>query len=134
MAGLVTRDVMRRTRLPTALVVVVAVGLAGIGYLVSRSVHARSSKVLRDLGDEILPQVAQRIQNFRRVKVKNGRTVWEITATDARYMEQSDEIVVREPRMRLFLDDGKREAHVEGQEGRLHVDGREVHSITLHGA
>src|SRR5262249_46958395 len=108
-------------------------GLGGIGYLVSRSVNARQSRTLRDLGEEIIPQVAQRIQNFRRVKVKNGRTVWEITAADAQYFEQNDEIVVREPRMRLFVADGKREARVEGHEGHLRLNGREVNAITLHG-
>lgn len=126
-------NVMRRKRLRAALLVVVAAGLAGIGYLVSRSVTARRVATLERFGQEILPQVAQRIQNFRRVKVKDGRTVWEITAKDAQYFEQDAEIVVIEPRMRFFLEDGAREARVDGSEGRIHLEGRELDAITLRG-
>ena len=74
---------MRRTRLRAGLLVVVAAALGGIGYLATRNVVARRARTLDDLGKDFLPQVAQRIQNFRRVKMENGRTVWEVTAKDA---------------------------------------------------
>jgi LPS export ABC transporter protein LptC len=124
---------MRRRRLRTALLMVVVASLVGIGYLVSRSVARRADPLL-ELGADLLPQVAQRIQNFRRVKVEKGRTVWEITAEDAQYLAQSDEVVVREPRMRLYLKDGGRECQVTGSEGRLVLDGRELRGLTLRGS
>ena len=127
------RVAMRRTRLRAALLLVVAAALGGIGYLVSRNVAARRIDPLRELGQDFLPQVAQRIQNFRRVKVKNGRAVWQITAKDAQYFEKGQQIVVHEPRMTLYLEDGKREAHIAGNEGRLQLDGRELESLTLRG-
>ena len=123
---------MRRRRLRTALLMVVVAALGGIGFLVSRSV--RRVEPLLELGADILPQVAQRIQNFRRVKVEKGRTVWEITAKDAQYLAQSDEVVVHEPRMRLYLKDGGRECQVTGSEGRLRLDGRELRGLTLRGS
>jgi LPS export ABC transporter protein LptC len=122
---------MQRRRLRTALLMVVAAALGGIGYLVSQSV--RRPDPLLELGADLLPQVAQRIQNFRRVKVEKGRTVWEITALDAQYLAQSDEVVVHEPRMRLYLKDGGRECQVTGSEGRLVLDGRELRGLTLRG-
>jgi LPS export ABC transporter protein LptC len=125
---------MRRTRLRAALLIVVAAALGGIAYLTSRSVTARQALALKELGKDLLPQVAQRIQNFRRVKVENGRTRWEITAKDAQYFEHEGLIVVLEPRMTFFLDEGQREAHVSGAEGRIALDGREVRSLTLRGA
>lgn len=125
---------MRRTRLRTALLLVVAAALGGIGYLVSHSVSARRADPLRALGRDFLPQVAQHIQDFRRVKVEKGRTVWEITAQDAQYFEQTRQVVVRAPRMTFFLDEGRRTAHVEGDEGRLVLDGQEVQSLTLRGS
>ena len=64
----------------TALLIVVSAALGGIGYLVSRNVVAHRAHPLEELGRDFLPQVAQRIQNFRRVKVEHGRMMWEITA------------------------------------------------------
>jgi len=125
---------MRRKRLRAALLLVVAAALGGIGYLVSRTVAARRGDPLRELGADFLPQVAQRIQNFRRVKVDKGRTVWEITAAEAQYFQETDEIVVREPRMTLFMKDSGRECRVSGTEGRLTLDGRELRALTLRGA
>jgi LPS export ABC transporter protein LptC len=125
---------MRRSRLRAALLTVVAAALGGIGYLVSQSVVARRSGGLRALGEDFLPQVAQRIQNFRRVKVEHGRTVWEITAKDAQYFERDNQIVVIEPRMTFFLKDEGRTAHLAGAEGRITLDGHEVSAITLRGS
>jgi len=123
---------MRRTRLRAALLVVVAAALVTIGYQVSRSI-GRRPRTWRDLGADFLPQAAQHIRNFRRVKVENGRTMWEITAQDATYFEKQDEVVVREPRVTLFVADGNRQAHIAGTEGRLALDGREVRTLTLRG-
>src|SRR5262245_66592141 len=114
---------MRRIRLRAALLLVVATALGGIGYLSSRNVIARRARTLEDLGKDFLPQVAQRIQNFRRVKMENGRTVWEVTAKDAQYFEQDNQIVVVEPDMTFFMDEGQREAHVSRVEGRIRLDG-----------
>jgi LPS export ABC transporter protein LptC len=125
---------MRRTRLRAALLLAVTSALIGIGYLTSRSLLERRPQTWADLGKDFLPQVAQRIQNFRRVKMENGRTVWEVTAKDAQYFEQDSQIVVVEPRMTFFLEGGRREAHVTGSEGRIMLDGRELRSLTLRGS
>ena len=125
---------MRRTRLRAALLLLVAVSAGGIAYLVSRNVVARRVDPLRELGEDFLPLVAQRIQNFRRVKVENGRTVWQITAKDAQYFEHSGEIVVREPEMTFYLEND-RQVHVAGAQGRLVLSGgRELQTLTLSGS
>jgi LPS export ABC transporter protein LptC len=125
---------MRRTRLRAALLLTVVAAVGTIGYLVSRNVAARRVDPLRELGVDFLPQVAQRIQNFRRVKVEKGRTVWQITARDAQYFEQTGEIVVRDPEMTFFLE-GNRQAYVAGAEGRLVLHGgKELESLTLSGS
>lgn len=124
---------MRRTRLRAGLLAVVAVALAGIGYQVSRTVSSRKSHTLRDLGSDFLPQVAQHIRNFHRVKVENGRTVWEITAKDAQFFEKQNQIVVRDPQMTLYLSGGTRRAHISGNEGRLTLQARELHGVALRG-
>jgi LPS export ABC transporter protein LptC len=123
---------MRRTRLRAALLIVVAAALVGIGYLVGRDVVARRTRGLQALGN-FLPQVAQRIQNFRRVKMEKGRMVWEITAAEAQYFEQDSQIVVVQPRVTFFLKDENRTAHLAGAEGRIGLDGHDVSTITLRG-
>jgi LPS export ABC transporter protein LptC len=124
---------MQRKRLRAALLIVVAVGLAGIGYLVNRNVAARKARTLVDLGADFLPQVAQRIQNFHRIKVEDGQTRWEITARDAQYFEERKEVVVRQPRMTFFVEHSDRQVQVTGDEGRLVLDGRELRTLTLRG-
>ncbi len=125
---------MRRTRLRAAMLAIVAVALAGIGYQVARSMQARRPATLRDLGVDFLPEAAQHIRNFHRVKMEDGRTVWEITAEDARLFEQRGEVVVRAPRMTFHLEDGERRARITGAEGRLLLDdARDVRRITLRG-
>ena len=125
---------MRRTRLRAALLLVVLAALGGIGYLVSRSVLAHRASALEELGQDFLPQVAQRIQNFHRVKREHGRTVWEITAREARYFEQDNQIVVLEPRVTFFMKEEGRQAHLRGAEGRITLQGREMSAITLRGS
>jgi LPS export ABC transporter protein LptC len=125
---------MQRKRLRAALLLVVAVGLAGIGYLVNRNVAARKARTLVDLGADFLPQVAQRIQNFHRVKIENGRTRWEINARDAQYFDERKEIVVHEPRMTFFVEHSERKVEVTGSEGRIGLDGRELRTLTLRGS
>ena len=122
---------MRRRRLRRVLLIGVLMALGGIAYLVSSSMSARLDPVR--VAADLLPQVAQRIQNFRRVKVKDGRTVWEITADEAQYFEDDNQIIVHEPRLTFFMKDGDRPCRVSGSEGKLSLDGREIDSVTLGG-
>ena len=123
---------MRRRRLRTTLLVVVAAALVGIGYQVMTSVRATRQRPSR--GIEIdLPAVAQHIQDFRRVKTKQGKPVWEIKAVDARYFDDQNAIVVQKPEVTFFLDDGARRATLKGTEGRLQLDGQELESVNVQG-
>ena len=124
---------MRRKRLRAALLIVVAAALGGIGYLVSHNVSTHKARTLADLGKDFLPEVAQRIQNFHRVKVENGRMAWEIVARDARFFEHENQIVVIEPKVTFYLKEDGRAAHLTGEQGRITLSGQEVQAITIHG-
>ena len=124
---------MRRTRLRTTLLLVVLAAVGGISVLVSRSIRARRTNGRSELGQDFLPQVAQRIQNFRRIKVKQGHTVWQLTAKDAQFYEKRNEIIVREPEITFYIEGGNRKTLISGREGHLTVDGRELRSVTLIG-
>lgn len=123
---------MRRRGLRTTLLVVVATALAGIGYQVLTSVRATRTRPSRTIGVDV-PAVAQHIRDFRRVKTKDGKPVWEVKAAEARYFDDQDAIVVRAPEVIFFFDDGKRRASLSGAEGRLQLSGQELERVTVTG-
>ena len=89
-----------QARFVIGLVVVCVLGGLGMGLW-----HQRQD-------DQELPTVAssggdQRMQNFRRVKIRDGKKIWEIAATQARFFEDSRELLVDSPTMSLYLDSGE---------------------------
>lgn len=123
---------MSRSRLRTGLLLVVTLALVGLGVQVWRSV-GKAEKTIAELGVGLLPEVAQRMQFFKRVKVKDGRTVWEITADDAQYFDKENAVVVRAPKVTFSIDDGARKGELTGTEGRLVLVDRELESMVLRG-
>jgi LPS export ABC transporter protein LptC len=83
--------------------------------MLSRQETARAPSHLR-------ADVSQRIKEFRRVKVKDGRTVWELTAREAEYFEDQGQVVVTRPEVSFFGEDGQNVA-VKGREGRVFLSG-----------
>ena len=73
----------RVRRLFIALVVLSVLGLLG-GVAATRLTRARLERELARQAADLLPDVAQRIQNFHRMKVDKGRKVWEVAASEAR--------------------------------------------------
>jgi LPS export ABC transporter protein LptC len=124
---------MQRSRLRVALLAVVVAALGGIGLATWQNVRARQARTVADLGADFLPDVAQHIQSFRRVKVKNGKAVWEVEADDAQYFDNDQQIVVHKPRVTFYLEDNGRRAELFGAEGRLTLDGKELAAVTLTG-
>jgi LPS export ABC transporter protein LptC len=126
---------MRRSRLRAGLLVVVAMALTGIGYRVWRNVAERTPRSLGELGVELIPEVAQHMQNFHRIKVKNGHTEWDIKADDAQYYQKQNEIVVRLPEVTIYTEQGQMRAWLTGKEAHLGLvdEGREVGSMEIRG-
>jgi LPS export ABC transporter protein LptC len=126
---------MRRSRLRAGLLVVVAMALTGIGYRVWRNVAERTPRSLGELGVELIPEVAQHMQNFHRIKVKNGHMEWEIKADDAQYYQKQNEIVVLVPEVTIYTEEGVQRAWLTGKEAHLGLvdDGREFGSMELRG-
>ncbi len=124
---------MRKTRVRVTLLTVVAAAIGGIGYQLVGRVLSRHVHTMRDLGVDFLPAAAQRIRNFHRVKVKDGKTAWEITADDAQYFEKDHQIIIIQPRMIVYLDDGARQTRISSNEGRLDMGDREVEQVSLKG-
>lgn len=124
---------MQRSRLRVALLAVVAAALVGMGVATWQNMRAQQPRTVADLGADFLPDVSQHIQNFRRVKMKDGKMVWEVKADDAQYFEGDQQVVVQNPRVTFYLEGGGRRAELVGSEGRLTLDGKELAGVTLRG-
>jgi LPS export ABC transporter protein LptC len=122
-----------RKRLRLSISALVLVLLGGVGFLVGRSLWQQHERDLTQKGLEFLPGVSQHIRDFHRVKMKDGRKVWEVSAQDAQYFQEDNVIVVREAAMKLYLRDG-RTIGLKGDDARLVLDGREVQRVELNGS
>ncbi len=120
-----------RARVRVALIAAVMAGLGGIGFALGRALLQRSAAPV-GAGEAVrLPDVSQRIREFRRVRVSDGRKVWELKAREARYLEGSGEIVVTGPELAFYEEGGT--VRLSGREGRVRLAGRELDRVDLHG-
>src|SRR3990172_1935015 len=112
-----------RKRLHLIVMASVTLLLASVALLVGRSLWQQRKRDLMQHAVELLPGVSQHIQDFGRVKVQDGRKVWEVAATDAQYFDEDKTVVVRGAVLQWFLKDG-RKVGLKGDEGRIILDGR----------
>ena len=122
---------MQRRQLRLAVFMIASASLAWIGY--------RVADVLSDRRQEtavpalrLLPDAAQRLQDFRRVKLERGRTVWELSAREAQTFDGEDRAVVRGPEMVFYSDDVEK-GRLSGEEGHLTFDGSDLRSVEMRG-
>jgi LPS export ABC transporter protein LptC len=109
--------------------------LVVVGYYLT--VTLRNQRLEEDrrkkLAEDIVPEVTQRMQQFRRAKVRDGKKVWEIAAAQARYLEEDRVIIVEHPDVTLYAKDESPIA-LRCQEGRVHLtDQEEISTMELTG-
>jgi LPS export ABC transporter protein LptC len=122
---------MQRAHVRFLVVALVAASLAWIGYRVAGTIgRQRRDPVGAALG--ILPDAAQRLRDFHRVKLEDGRMVWELRAQEAHVFEEDHRAVVRHPEM-IFYTDGEQRARLRGDEGQVFLDGAELRAVELSG-
>jgi LPS export ABC transporter protein LptC len=105
--------------------------LAALGFVLGRTLVQREEAERSLPTQDLLPEVSQRIRDFRRVKVIDGRTLWELKAREAQYFEEQKEIVVTGPEV-AFYGEGETVKMV-GREGRVRLDGRELDRLDVDG-
>jgi len=82
--------------------------LAGIVYYLTVTLHKqkRNEKIIKKMQADVVPEADQRMQNFRRVQVRDGKKIWEISARQARYFEANGEVLVEAPEVFFYAKDG----------------------------
>jgi len=122
-----------RTRIRWLVVALLALVLAGGAWLLQRDFADRQRAEQTKLLVDVLPNVAQRIQNFHRVKVDNGRKVWEVSAREAQYLDTEEVVVVEAPVVEVYLQDGRTVA-LKGDGGKVYLKDKELQRVELQGA
>lgn len=121
-----------RKHLRLLLIGVVVLLLGGIAFLIGNSLRAQWKQEAVQGALDLIPNVAQRLQDFHRIKTQDGRKVWEVAAREAQYSENEDQVTVREPMVKLYLNDG-RAVGLSGHQGVLLLSGRELKEVDLTG-
>src|SRR2546426_5492397 len=87
---------MARDQVRFVVAVAATLVLVTVAYHLTVTVRAQrhSEQRLKKLAVGVFPEADQRIQNFSRVKMRDGKKVWEIVARQARYSEDTGEVVV----------------------------------------
>lgn len=128
---------MSRHQIRFAVGTAVMLLLIMVGYYTTLTLRSqqKSDQALQELAAELAAEETdQRMRDFRRIKMRNGKKVWELAAHQARYFEESGEVVVDAPRVSLYVGDGEVIA-LQCREGRVQLDAKrqEVARMELHG-
>jgi len=127
---------MSRRQVRFVVAVVVALLLTTVGYRLSVSLWAQrvADEEIQKLMADLSPTVEQRMKNFHRFKVNNGKKVWEIAAQQARYLKDRNEVLVDAPEFSLYQKDGGVIA-LRSREARIHlgVNEQDVIKVELKG-
>jgi len=123
---------MSKSRVRRLVVTVVVLLFAGGTALLVRELWRRRQDDLRQQAFDLLPHVAQRIKDFHRVQVDNGRKVWEVSASEAQYYSDERLVVVMDPVVSFFLTDGRVVA-LRGKEGKVFLGKHDLQRIELVG-
>ena len=123
---------MKRKHLRALLLTMVGAGfvLAFVGRA-----HRHSLEHVVDvsrLRGEALPELLQRIRDFRRVVTRNGEKLLEVSASEAAYFRDDTSVVITKPEL-IFYSQGEKVGSIAGDRGRLMMDGNSVQAVELTG-
>jgi LPS export ABC transporter protein LptC len=117
------------------LLVAIFASLGAVGYKVTGTIWANKLRDIRNNPLELLdqlPESALRIKDFRRAKVENGRTVWELLGDEASYNKDQREAVVQKPRF-LYYDKQGEIAEASAEIAHVYLNDKDLEKMQLGG-
>ena len=124
---------MQRTQIRKLLIVAVMLALAGLGFVLGRTmINQQQATVQNPTVTDLEPDVSQRIKEFRRVKLKDGRKQWELTAEEAEVLTDQNAVAIVGPKLAFYGGEG-RQVEVKGAAGRVTLSDGNVQQIELSG-
>ncbi|HEX7226409.1 MAG TPA: LPS export ABC transporter periplasmic protein LptC [Candidatus Binatia bacterium] len=125
---------MRKRRFLLLLAIVAS--LAGVGYKVTAEIWANKLRDIRENPIQLLdqlPESALSIKDFRRAKVENGRTVWELLGEQASYDKDQRQAVIQKPRF-LYYDKKGDVAEASAEIAHVYLNDKELEKMQLEGS
>ncbi|MEX0806806.1 MAG: LPS export ABC transporter periplasmic protein LptC [Candidatus Binatia bacterium] len=125
---------MRKTR-RFLLLIVIVFALGAVGYKVTESILANKLREIKRnpvQALDYLPEAALRIKDFRRAKVENGRTVWELLGDEASFKKDQREAVVTKPRF-IYYDKKGQLAEASAEIAHVYLNYKELEKMQLEG-
>src|SRR5882724_8764660 len=107
--------------------------LGAVGIQLVRSQWQQHLRGLRSAQLDFLPEAAQRIQNFRRVKMEGDRKAWEVAAREAQYFEDEQQVAVQAPEVSFYLKGDQGVVSLRSDQGKLYLSGRDMDRAELEG-
>ena len=115
---------MSRNQIRFMLSVTILGLIVSLGYLSTQvGKDPETRQLIKKLEAEAVEgESVQRMTEFRRMKMQDGKKVWEIVARQARYFSETNEVLIDTPEVSFYLSDGETVA-LRSQEGTVHLDG-----------
>ena len=117
------------------LLVAIFASLGAVGYKVTSTIWANKLRDIRENPIQLLdqlPESALRIKDFRRAKVENGRTVWELLGEEANYNKDQRQVVVQKPRF-IYYDKKGEIAEASAEIAHVYLNDKELEKMQLDG-
>jgi LPS export ABC transporter protein LptC len=124
---------MRKRRF--LLLAAILASLGGVGYKVTAEIWANKLRDIRENPIQLLdqlPESALSIKDFRRAKVENGRTVWELLGEEASYDKDQRQAVIHKPRF-LYYDKNGEVAEASADIAHVYLNEKELEKMQLEG-
>jgi LPS export ABC transporter protein LptC len=124
---------MRKRRLLLLLAILASLG--AVGYKVTAEIWANKLRDIRENPIQLLDQLpdsALSIKDFRRAKVENGRTVWELLGDAARYDKDQRQAIIQKPRF-LYYDDKGEIAEASAEIAYVYLNEKDLEKMQLQG-
>ncbi len=80
----------------------------------------------------LAPGITQRARDFHRSQIKNGRTVWEVSAAEVEYNQSRNEASIRDVTLKWHLEDGQ-SIGIHSDYGQVRLEGAELRAVDIRG-
>jgi LPS export ABC transporter protein LptC len=109
--------------------------LGAVGYKVTAEIWANKLRDIRENPIQLLdqlPESALNIKDFRRAKVENGRTVWELRGQEGNYDKDQRQAVIQKPRF-LYYDKKGEVAEASAEIAHVYLNDKDLERMQLEG-